>query len=238
MHCEPQEGLAGAGNQAEDERLFVPECLPNTDYDGGNTLRLVAFTLREGPSGPELYTAVKNQSDLPICVAGISTDFFNQSDELVASWSSNLQSGRLYQIYNGTGPVLACIAPGQIAMSAAAALPEGIVIEELAYLKHRFPAFPRDDAVPLEPPAISGLELLEREDGIAYSGTLTNTSSIAVTNPSVTVFAVNAVGRPLGAATASEEVEVGAGEAWTFETNAIAQSGSEQVIYATVAFPE
>jgi len=46
-----------------------------------------------------------------------------------------------------------------------------------------------------------------------------------VSAPAVSVFPLNAVGRPLGVATASATVGVPAGGTWTFETTAVADPG-------------
>ena len=56
---------AGPGADAGDDRLFVPEDLPNTPHEGevGVTLKLVASTLVQGAAGPELYAAVRNDGD-------------------------------------------------------------------------------------------------------------------------------------------------------------------------------
>ena len=52
-----------------------------------------------------------------------------------------------------------------------------------------------------------------------------NDFDVSVSNPNVFVFPVNGVGRPLGIASASSDVELAPGESWAFETNAITASG-------------
>src|SRR5437764_11140259 len=101
-----------------DDRLFVPEGLPNTNQNGQDVgLALVAFTLVPGASGPSFYAAVQNVWATPLCEAGMMIDFYDTTGQLVGSGASVLQSGRLYQLTDGSGAIIPCIAPGQIAMT-------------------------------------------------------------------------------------------------------------------------
>ena len=65
-------------------------------------LVLVAFTLVPGANGPSFYAAVQNVFSTPICEAGMMLNFFDQNDQLVGTSASVLQSGRLYQLSDGT----------------------------------------------------------------------------------------------------------------------------------------
>ena len=113
-------GMAGAPG---DDRLFVPEDLPNTPRAGevGVTLKLVASTLVQGPTGAELYAAVRNDGNAPSCEAGMMTDFIDKAGQTVVSVGTALYSKQLYRLDATT--IISCIDPGQIAMAAATDLP-------------------------------------------------------------------------------------------------------------------
>ena len=105
------------------------------------------------------------------------------------------------------------------------------MVEELAALEYRFPAFPLDGLVPIDGLTVSELSTISSGTGTAYTGTLTNGLEGAVSNPKVTIFPLNRVGRPLGAATSSATTELPAGGSWTFETTAVDDAGVDFVAY-------
>ena len=49
--------------------------------------------------------------------------------------------------------------------------------------------------------------------------------------PTVTIFPVNRVGRPLGAATASSTIDIPPGGSWSFETSPVDDLGVDYVAY-------
>lgn len=227
-------GSAGVGGEAGDGRLFVPEGLPNTPNDEvGGALTLIAFTLAKGPTRPELYAAVRNDAQTPVCEAGMTTDFFDRTDQLVTTAGVGLLSGRFYRLDETT--VLTCIDPGQIAMAAATNLPEDLVIEDLAYLKHRLPNFMLGGITPLAPLTVSDVEVATTGAGTVYRGTLTNPLEVTVSTPKVTIFPVNRVGRPLGVATSSSAADIPPGGSWSFETSAVNEPGTGYVAYPSAA---
>ena len=59
----------------------------------------------------------------------MTTYFIDKTNQVVISAGSVLQSKQFYRL--GDGVIVRCIAPGQIAMSAATDLPNDIVIEKL-----------------------------------------------------------------------------------------------------------
>jgi hypothetical protein len=67
--------------------------------------------------------------------------------------------------------------------------------------------------------------------GTVYTGTLSNGLDVAVSDPSVTVFSVNRVGRPLGVAIATGTVQIPPGGSWAFETNTVDMPGADQAAY-------
>ena len=226
-------GMAGAPG---DDRLFVPEDLPNTPRAGevGVTLKLVASTLVQGPTAAALYAAVRNDGNAPSCEAGMMTDFIDKAGQTVVSVGTALYSKQLYRLDATT--VISCIDPGQIAMAAATNLPAEIVIGELGSLTHTFPTFGGFDAlVPVAGFTVSQVATIAKGDGSAYTGTLSNGFDTTVSAPTVTIFPVNRVGRPLGAATASSTIDIPPGGSWSFETSAVSDLGVDYVAYPSAS---
>ena len=227
--------LACSGGMAAapgDDRLSVPEGLPNTPRAGevGVTLKLVAWTLVQGPTGAELYAAVKNDGTAPSCEAGMMTDFIDKSGQTVVSVGTALQSKQLYRLDATT--VISCVDPGQIAMAAAPNLPAEVAIGELGSLTHTFPTFGGfDGLVPISGFTVSQVATVAKGNGNAYTGTLANGFDTTVSAPSVTIFPVNRVGRPLGAATASATTDIPPGGTWSFETSPVDDLGVDYVAY-------
>jgi hypothetical protein len=222
---------------AGDDLLFVPEGLPNTNLDGDRArgLKLVAFTLMREAKGLSLYAAVTNEGDTPACDAGMMTYFVDKTDQVVTSAGSVFQSKQFYRLDGDV--IVRCIAPGQMAMSAATDLPSEIVIEKLGYLQHRFPSFMIDGITPIEAFDVSEVQTIARGDGKLYTGKLINRFDKTVTDPSVAIFPMNRVGRPLGVATSKTTTELPPGSSWSFESTDVADFGVGYVAYATARFP-
>ena len=228
-------GLGGIDGQASDDLLFVPEGLSNTNQDGQDVgLVLVAFTLVPGATGPSFYAAVQNVWSTPLCEAGIMVDFFDQNDQSVGSGASVLWSGRLYQLSDGT--VIPCVDPGQIAMTGETGLPASIVIDELGSVQHLFPSF-NVDVTPIGGLTVTDVEAVASAAGTTYAGTVVNTLSSTLSDPSVAIFPLNHVGRPLGMATASATMDMAPGSTWSFETTAVNDPGVDYAAYATGSVP-
>ena len=239
---DPAAGVDGSGGRDDltgepgDDLLFVPEGLPNANVNGTDVgLVLAAFTLAQGATGPELFAAVRNDGDAPACQPGMTVDFYDQADQRVSSAGGVLQSGRLYQLDDGT--IIPCIAPGQTAMAAATALPDAIVIDELGHLEHLFPAFVLDGIVPVAGLAVSGVAAVATDAGHVYTGQLTNGLDVTVRAPQVLVFPVNRVGRPLGVAMSRGTADLPAGGSRTFETSSVDTFGVDFVAFPVASIP-
>ncbi|HLK89727.1 MAG TPA: hypothetical protein VKZ18_07530 [Polyangia bacterium] len=227
----------GAGALAGDDRLFVPEGLPNTNQDGQDVgLMLVAFTLVQESSGPAFYAAVQNVWSTPLCEAGMTIDFYDRSGQSVGSAAGVLQSGQFFQLTDGSGTIIPCVAPGQIAMTGETGLPDTIAIDQLGSLVHLFPSF-NVAVVAAGALTVDGLQAVGGPAGTSYSGTVGNEIGAAASNPGVAVFPINRVGRPLGMATASASVGLAAGGSWDFQSGAVGDPGVGQVAYASASVP-
>ena len=88
------------------------------------------------------------------------------------------------------------------------------------------------DVTPVGGLAVTGVEAITSGEGTAYTGTVVNDLAATLNDPSVTVFPVNRVGRPLGMATASTTLALPPGGTWTFQTDAVDDPGVDQVAYA------
>jgi hypothetical protein len=227
----------GAAGSSGDDRLFVPEDLPHAELNGEGGLTLIALSLIDGDTGPELFATIRNDGTTPSCEAGLLMDFYDKSDLLVGSTSGVLESGKLYQFTDGSGVVISCVPPGEVAMTAATDLPGTVVIDELGRLQYTFPAFTVDGIAPIAGLAVSGIQTVARGAESAYTGTLTNGLDVAVQEPKVTVFPVNRVGRPLGAATSSGTADVSPGGTWAFETSTVADLGTSYVAFPRASIP-
>ena len=219
-----------------DDLLFVPGGLANTNLDGDRAggLKLIAFTLVPGKKGPNLYAAVKNEGNVPICEAGMTTYFVDKSDHVLSSAGSPLQSKQFYRL---DGAVIRCVDPGQIAMSAATDLPDEIVIEKLGYLQHRFPAFILNGIVPIGGLSVGDVQTIASDGKSVYTGQLINGFDRTVSQPSVAIFPVNRVGRPLDMAASRTTTDLAPGGSWTFETTDVTDLGVGYVAYATATIP-
>ena len=234
------DGMGGSDavdGQTGDDRLFVPEGLSDISGDGMDQgLTLVAFTLVQGAAGPKFYAAVRNESDTPSCEAGMTTDFVDKTGEVVTSSGSVLLSGKLYRLTDGT--IISCIDPGQVAMAASTDLPSSLMIDQLGHLQHLFPAFTVPGVVPISGLSVSDVQTIATDAGDAYTGKVTNGLDRAVSAPSVTIFPVNRVGRPLGEATSSSTSDLPPGGSWTFETSAVQDLGVDWVSYPAASIPQ
>jgi hypothetical protein len=214
-----------------DDRLFVPDGLPSTLQAGqeGIALTLIASTLVQGATSAELYVAVRNDGTSTYCNAGIVTDFIDKNGQTVAEAGAGFQGQQLYQLDPTT--ILNCIDPGDIVMAASPSLPAEVVIGELSGMTHRFPAFGGDGLTRLGSFTVSQVQVVAMGAASAYQGVFTNPLSLTATAPSVTIFPVNRVGRPLGAATSSATIDVSPGGTWSFETSTVNDPGVDHAAY-------
>jgi hypothetical protein len=229
---------ACSGAAGEHDERILPDDLSVTALAGGNgVLDVVALTLRKGPSGTELYATLKNNGDRPACDAALAVELFDKAEDSIAAGIGALWTQHFYRLTDGSGTIAACAGPGDVSLAYLTDLPSEIAIDDVGTVVYRCPYF----ALDVEP--IPGLSLdhvmsVTRSTGSAYTGRFVNSLDVAVNNPSVAVFPVNRVGRPLGVATGSGSNESPPGGSWTFETNTVDARVVDYVAYATGAFAE
>jgi hypothetical protein len=230
-------GSRGSDGGRGDDALIVPEGLGVTALAGGSgVLEVTALTLRDGANGIELYAALRNDGDVPACHAALSVELFDASDQSLAAGIGGLLTQRFYRLTDGSDSIAACVGPGDVTMTAVADLPADLATEDVKHVVYRCPYFALE-VVPIAGLTVRQVKRVRRSGGTeAYVGTMVNELDVAVSNPSVTVFPVNRVGRPLGmAATGSDSdsgmVELASGGSWMFETNTVSEPGVDQVAF-------
>jgi len=224
-----------AGQNAADA-LIVPVGLDVIPLEGGNgVLDVIALTLRAGASATELYVALRNDGDVPACSAGVSVQLFDESGQSLAASITGLFSNHLYRLTDGSGTIVSCIAPGEIAMGAITDLPGDLVIDSVGSVVYQTPYFALEVAPVGGHLNVSGLKAVPTTGGATYTGTLVNGLEFAVSAPAVTVFPVNCAGRPLGVATASGSGDLAPRGTWSFQTSGVDMAGVDAVAYATAS---
>ena len=221
----------GEQSHSGDAALIVPEGLAVSALAGGNgVLDVIALTLRKGPSSTEMYVALRNDGDVPACSAAVSVELFDKTEQPLAAAIGGLLTQHFYRLTDGSGAIAACVGPGDVTMAALTDLPSEIAVDDVGYVEYRCPYFALD-VVPIDGLTVSRVKRLTSSVGTTYAGKLVNELDVVVTNPSVTVFPVNRVGRPLGVANGSGTVEIPPGGSWAFETNSVSEPGVDHVAY-------
>jgi hypothetical protein len=225
------DGAGGTSTEPAEDALIVPEGISVAPLAGDNGgLNVIALTLREGPSHRELYAAVKNNGDGPACSPSFSVDIYDKDDVSVGVGLAALLVRRYYRLADDSSTLAACLDPGDETMVAIRDLPSDLVIENVARVVY-FSNFWNLDAVPLGDLSVDDVESVSQSSGTAYTGTLVNGLDVAMDAPSVAVFPITAVGRPLGVTYAKGTVEVPAGGSWDFETDALSTAGADYAAF-------
>jgi hypothetical protein len=230
------ESAGMAATSTDDEHaLIVPQDLAVSALPGGNgAFELIALTLVEGTSNTELYAALRNTGPIPACDASVSIELYDKEQQSVAAGVAGLHTRRTYEVSDGSGTYASCVGPGDLTMAAITDLPREISVPGIGYAVYRCNYF----ALALSP--ISGLRISDissvtTASGIAYSGTLVNGLDVTVTKPSVTVFATNRVGRPLGTVIAAASENVPPGGSWPFQTDTLQTAAADYVAFPAAA---
>jgi len=215
----------------DDAARVVPEGLSVTALEGGNgVLEVNALTLRNGADGPELYVALRNVGEVPACSAAVSVELFDETEQSLAAGISGLLTQRFYRLTDGSGSIAACVGPGDVTMAELTDLPSDLEIEDVAHVVYRSPYFALD-VTPIAGLTVGPTKRVNEAAGTSYTSTLVNGLDVTVKNPSVTVFPVNGVGRPLGVAIGRGMIELAPGGRWVFETNAVDAPGVDALAY-------
>jgi hypothetical protein len=228
-------GAGGLGGLSGPDAPIVPEGLVVTALPGGNgVLDVIAFTLRRGPNGAEIYAAVKNTGEMHACSAALSVEIYDKADQSLAAGIGGLLTQHFFQLEDGSDAIAACLGPGDVSMVTITDLPSDVEVEDVATVVYRCPYF----ALAVRPIAglsVRDVKTMAGSAGTAYTGTVVNGFDVSVSDPEVRVFPVNRARRPLGMASGSGTIEIPPGGSWVFETNVIDAVGIDYAAYAAGA---
>jgi hypothetical protein len=214
-----------------DDSLIAPEGLEVTPHASGcGKLSLSALTLREGPSNTELYAALKNDGATPACSPAFSVNVIDKAEQSLAMGVGGLLVRHFYELANGSGTIAACVAPGDVTMIAISDLPADIALADVGRVEY-WCNFWALEVVPIAGFSIGEVQTIARDAGVAYTGELANGFDVPVSEPSVAVFPLNRVGRPLGVAFGRGSSELPPGGSWSFETDVVGEAGVAQAAY-------
>lgn len=224
-------GGAPGGAAIDDDLLITPEGLQVTAHPGGcGALSLTALTLSRGASHGELYVALRNDRDTPACSPAFSVELFDKSEQSLATGLGGLLVRHFYRLTDGSGTVAACVSPGDVTMVAITDLPSDLAIEDVGRVEY-WCNYWALDVEPIGGIRIDDVRAVARGRDVAYTGTLFNELDVALSSPSVAIFQVNSVGRPLGVAHGSGTVELAPGQSWSFETSTVSVAGVDHADY-------
>jgi len=228
-------GGSGAGS-TDDDALIVPRDVVALPLAGGTgDLGFIALTLHDGAMGLEAYAALKNDGDMAACSGGLTLQLFDKNQQTLGANIGGLLSQHLYRFTDGTGAVAACVGPGDVTMAAVFFGPD-IARDDVGFVEYSSTYFALD-VTPIDGFAVTQLQSVTVAGGTSFTGTFGNGFDMTVNTPSVVVFPVNRVGRPLAMATADGTDPVPPGGSWTFQTGVVDTAGSDQVAYPTAVLP-
>jgi hypothetical protein len=231
-------GSAGnAGTAGNGDFTFFSPDLPNT-YAGNVAepgMELFAHTLREGLLGPELLVAVRNTSEDFLCTVDVALTYFDEAGTELGDTTCLLHTA-LARGSSGEGAFVECLNPGTVGMATCRLYGiEAENVSAIASFKHEFGALILIDAATTDDIDVLGVTIVEDVLGDShFEGRLHNGSDTSVTSLRISVFGVNAVGRPLVEATDSDFSSLPAGSSWNFVTGSFSEQVSKYAAYPSV----
>ena len=227
------------GGQTGDDALIVPQGLDvSLEPGGAGVLALYALTLRDGPDGLELYAALTNDGDVPACDAALKVTLYDTAGQPLGNFINGLdtKSFYLYTLPDGSTTIAACAKPGDVTMTEIATLAPDILVADVGQVVYYYSYFALD-AVLIDGLTITQVNTVTSNAGTAtYTGTVVNELDQAVTNPSIRVFPLNSVGRPLGVAKGGDASQIPAAGTWTFQTDAVDTPGVDWAAFPAASF--
>jgi len=222
-------GDAGAptfGGDTSGDALFVPTGMHVTPRPGINSVfNVISLTLRATPSGAELFAAVRNDGDILACNASFSVELRDKDDQTLAAGISGLMARRFYRFTDGSGTIAGCVAPGDVTMVAIVSLSLDSPMADVRSVVYQSNYWGNLDVVAIPGINLSDVQAVNRGDGVAYTGSLVNGLDKDLSGPTVAVFPLNALGRPLEVAYGGSSVVLAPGAAWDFETSTVGDAG-------------
>jgi hypothetical protein len=229
-------GSATGGTPGEGE-LFVPARIKFSESaDEGEGVDVVAATLDVGPSGQlQVLLALFNGAETGACSGGVGIEFFDLDEQPLGTATANMYGAGLYRAdeYN---LAVGCIDPGQRGMAAATDIDAAIALQEVASVVYRFTYFSTEffagGLTPLTQFTVDSVMRVESAAGSGFSGVLHNGLEATVEEPTVIVFALDAVGRPVATVEVTGDEPLLPHEQWEFLTSPVFNAGVSEVTYA------
>jgi hypothetical protein len=222
-----EQNVARGSSEAADPSLdrFSPD-IANT-YDGDMAepgLEVVAHTIREHDGENQYLVAVENTGSCPICMLELSSTFTDFQGNVVAAGMTTLRTP-LYHSTRQMGlstlvlsNLVRCLGPGEIAMAQDTEILADVYAGMIAAVRHDFSGFAQSGVVPAEDVGLSGVKATIDTSGLpVFTGRVENGSFQAIEATCISVFAINAVGRPVAVTEASGPGRVVVGDALDFE---------------------
>ena len=195
-------------------------------------LSLTALTLHQGQTNAELYAALKNIGGTPACSPAFSVTVFDRAENAVATGIAGVLVRHFYRLVDGSNTLAACVGPGDVSLLSIRDLPPELVISDVGRLEYRC-TFWALDVVPAGSLSVADVRSLPGDSSVTFAGSLVNGLDVALDTPSVAVFPLNRVGRPLGVALGAGAAQLPPGASWDFETTPVSDAGVEQAAYPT-----
>jgi len=219
-------GATSFGGDTSADALIVPTGMNVTPRIGNNSVfKVIALTLRAASSGAELFAAVRNDGDILACNPSFSVELRDQDDQTLAAGISGLMERRFYRFTDGSDTIAACVAPGDVTMVAITSLSLDSPMADVRSVVYQSSYWGNLDVVAIPGVNLSDVNAVNRGDGVAYTGSLVNALDKDLSGPTVAVFPLNAVGRPLEVAYGGSSVVLAPGAAWDFETSTVGDAG-------------
>jgi hypothetical protein len=197
---------------------------------GCGVLSMVALTLRRGTDNGELYAAWKNDGTSPACSPSFSVEILDKAEQPLATGLGGLLVNGFYRLKDGSETMAGCVGPGDTAMVAITDLPAELALEDVGRVIYGC-NFWMLEVSPIDGIRISDVKVVMRGGGASYTGALVNGLDVALSSPSVAVFPLNSVGRPLGVAFGSGTIDVPPAASWQFETDLVMEAGVDWAAY-------
>lgn len=221
-------GASNAGGTG-DAALIVPETMEVSANPGNNSIfGVVALTLRQTADGPQLYAAVKNQGDAAGCNVAFSVTLYDKDEQTVGAGISGLMVRHFYQRTDaaGSASLVGCVSAGEVTMVAITRLDTGDTpIESVRKVVYSSQYWSLENLVAIDGVTLEDVQAVTNANGVAYAGALVNHLDQPLSNPTVAVYPLNTVGRPLGVAYGAATLDVAPGANWNFETNTVSDAG-------------
>ena len=227
---------AGGSGDGSDMRRFVPD-IPNI-YDGTVVdpgIEVVAHTLREGTLGAEWLVAIENTGTDFICSIDIQNRFLDAAGSQLPPVARSSRCP-LARGSSGTGILVQCLGPGEFGMAVTESLGNVDDTSVIASVRHSFGALILTDAASTDDIVVTGVSIMkDAQNRNQYTGQVRNDSSVPVRNPDISIFGVNAVGRPLVEVLGNIQLTtIAAGASWTFTTGAFTESVADYAAFPKV----